>query len=163
MVNTRRRNIKRFGQTMSSSPVSVLIVALELDRVNGSACGCNPNLSSTVHPTGDCRTTSARSFRSPASGDHSVSTLRDAAGGSRRLQSAVRHRFKRIGIHGPPFGLLPPVLSINCFWASGLRLAGWDSCRISSKPRAVRASPPPDSATPRAYCHVSWNFLSSPG
>ena len=47
---------------MSSSPASVLIVALELEGVNRPACGCNPNLSSTVHLTGDCRTTSVRSL-----------------------------------------------------------------------------------------------------
>jgi hypothetical protein len=39
---------------MSSSPASVLMVTLELGRVNGSACGCNPNLSPTVHLVGDC-------------------------------------------------------------------------------------------------------------
>ena len=66
MLNTMRGEIKEVEQTMSSSPVSVLIVTLELDRVNRSACGCNPNLSPTVHPTGDCRTTSVRSLRSPA-------------------------------------------------------------------------------------------------
>ena len=49
---------------MSSLPASVLVVALELGRVTPSACGCNPNLSSTVHLIGDCRSTPTQSLPS---------------------------------------------------------------------------------------------------
>lgn len=49
---------------MSSSPASVLVVALELGRVTPSVCGCNPNLSSTVHLIDDCRDTHTQSLLS---------------------------------------------------------------------------------------------------
>ena len=57
-MSTRGRREKLRGvdrRTILSSPVSVLIVTLELIRVNRSACGCNPNLNSTVHLAGNCR------------------------------------------------------------------------------------------------------------
>ena len=58
-------------RTMSSSPASVLVVALELGRVTPSVCGCNPNLSSTVHLIGDRRNTHAIA---PAPDDRPITT-----------------------------------------------------------------------------------------
>ena len=113
---------------MSSSPASVLIVTLELGRVNRSVCGCNPNLSSPVHPTGNCRdqSLSIRALGQIGRPDsqrcgHTSGTSRCLSPRHRRLfgieESVSEILFIQAAVASGPQGLMPPTTrTVWTFW-----------------------------------------------